>query len=121
MLQGQKGKTTDQQTLRRSEGMRLVIEKLLKMAFLAIPSNYSGDVDRLDEMVKSMMEKSQSNYANGLQKADRCKVCGKEGKGNAIKDHIEANHIEGIVLPCNLCEKSFRSRNALRIHNRHRC
>ena len=35
MLQGQKGKTTDQQTLRRSEGMRLVIEKLIKMAFLA--------------------------------------------------------------------------------------
>ena len=85
---------------------------------VAIPRNYSGDVDQLEEMVKSMMEKSENKYANGHCKADRCKVCGKEGMGSAIKDHIEANHIEGIVLPCNLCEKTFRTRNALR---RHRC
>ena len=52
------------------------------------------------------------------QRADRCKVCGKEGMGSAIKDHIEANHIEGIVLPCNLCEKTFRSRKTLREHKR---
>ena len=50
--------------------------------------------------------------------ADRCKICGKEGKGNAIKNHIEANHIEGIALPCSLCEKTFRSRNALKMHIR---
>ena len=88
---------------------------------VAIPRNYSGDVDQLEEMVKSMMEKSENKCANpkdSNRTADRCKVCGKEGRGSAIKDHIEANHIEGIVLPCNLCEKTFRSRNALR---RHRC
>ena len=88
---------------------------------VAIPSSYSGDVDQLEEMVKSMMEKSENDYVNGHRKVDRCKVCGKEGKGGNIKDHIEANHIEGIVLPCNLCEKTFRSRNALRHHNRHKC
>ena len=27
---------------------------------------------------------------------------------NAIKDHIEANYIEGIVIPCNICEKNFQ-------------
>ena len=27
-------------------------------------------------------------------------MCGKEGKGGNIKDHIEANHLEGIVLLC---------------------
>ena len=52
------------------------------------------------------MEKSENKYANVHCKADRCKVCGKEGMGSAIKDHIEANHIVGIVLPCNLCEKN---------------
>ena len=88
---------------------------------VAIPSSYSGDVDQLEEMVKSMMEKSENDLADGRQKADRCKVCGKEGKGSNIKDHIEANHIEGIVLPCNLCGKTFRSRNALRKHNKHKC
>ena len=32
-----------------------------------------------------MMEKSDNNYPNQNIKADRCKICGKEGKGNAIK------------------------------------
>ena len=85
---------------------------------VALPSYHSGDLDQLEQMVKSMMEKSENKHANGHQRVDRCKVCGKEGKGNAIKDHIEANHIEGIVISCNLCERTFRSRNALRHHNR---
>ena len=88
---------------------------------VAIPSTISGDVDQLEEMVKSMMEKSDNmcqNPRNAHEKAQRCKVCGKEGKGSAIKDHIEANHIQGIVLPCNICDKTFRSRNAFMVHNR---
>ena len=88
---------------------------------LAIPSNYSGNFEELEERVKSMMEKSQNNYANRNQKAALCKVCGKEGMSNAIKDHIEANHLEGIIIPCNLCDKTFRSRNALRHHIRLKC
>ena len=83
---------------------------------VAISSNFSGDVDQLEEMVKSMMEKSENKYANGRHLADRCKMCGKEGMGSAIKDHIEANHIQGIALPCNICGKTFRSRTALRLH-----
>ena len=83
---------------------------------LAFHTTFSGDVDQLEEILKSMMEKSENNVANGRQKAHRCKVCGKEGPGHHIKDHIEANHIEGIALPCNLCGKTFRSRNALRQH-----
>ena len=85
---------------------------------LAIPTYFSGDLEELEERVKSMMGKSQNNLPSGRQKADVCKVCGKEDKSNNIKDHIEANHIEGIVIPCNLCNKTFRSRNALR---RHKC
>ena len=88
---------------------------------VVIPSSYSGDLDQLEAIVKSMMEKSENNVANGRQKAHICKVCGKEGPGHHIKDHIEANHIEGIALPCNLCGKTFRSRNALRQHNRQKC
>ena len=85
---------------------------------LAIPNNFSGDLEELEERVKSMMEKSENKYANGRHLADRCKVCGKEGMGSAIKDHIEANHLEGIIIPCNLCEKTFRSRNSFRPHKR---
>ena len=85
---------------------------------LAIPRKFSGDLDELEEMVKSMMEKSQNKHADGTRFADRCKVCGKEGKNSTIKDHIEANHLEGIIVPCNLCDKTFGSRNSLRKHKR---
>ena len=83
---------------------------------LAIPNVLSGDLKALDEKVKSMMEKSENLIANGAQKAYVCKVCGKEGHGIAVRDHIEANHLEGISLPCNSCEKVCRSRQTLRKH-----
>ena len=83
---------------------------------VALPTYFTGNLEELEEKVKSLMEKSRNFYANGKQKADKCKVCGKEGLGSAIKDHIEANHLEGVVLPCNQCEKVFRCRYNLRRH-----
>ena len=85
---------------------------------IALPTYFTGNLEELEEKVKSLMEKSRNFYANGKQKADKCKVCGKEGLGSAIKGHIEANHLEGVVLPCNHCEKVFRSRNRLSWHVR---
>ena len=84
---------------------------------VAVSSYFTGILEELDERVMSMMGKSENKLPNHNQRrADVCKVCGKEGKSDNIKDHIEANHLEGIVIPCNLCDKSFRSRNALRYH-----
>ena len=90
------------------------VEETDKTVVLA--SQFDVNLEELDERVKSMMEKSQNNYANGLRKADICKVCGKEGMGSAIKNHIETTHLEGIVLPCNQCEKTFRCRVSLSGH-----
>ena len=84
---------------------------------LAIPGSFSGDLEELEERVISMMEKSQ-NYLGRQGFAQRCKVCGKEGQRMNIKDHIEANHIEGIIIPCNLCDKTFKSRHRLTLHKR---
>ena len=65
----------------------------------------------LDEQVRSMMEKSQNLVSSERKrKADICKVCGKEGEGAVIMNHIEANHLVGISIPCNKCEATFRSR-----------
>ena len=72
------------------------------------------NIQELDENVKSMMTKSQS-FIHG-RRADMCTICGKEGKGNNIMDHIEANHLDGVSIPCNYCEKTFRSRSGLRKH-----
>ena len=85
---------------------------------LAIPGNNSGDFEELDEKIKSMMEKSQNKISSGCEFAQMCKVCGKEGYSSAIKDHIEVNHLEGIVIPCKLCDKTFKYRNGLRKHKR---
>ena len=84
---------------------------------VAIPNNFSNDFKELDEKVNSMMKKSENLLPNGQRKAHICKVCGKEGMGNDIKKHIEANHLEGVSIPCNFCERTFRSRKSLREHN----
>ena len=83
----------------------------------SIPNFVSGDFAALDSKVKSMMEKSQNLDSSGTKRAYICKVCGKEGAGINIRDHIEANHLEGVSLPCNVCGKVFRSRARLRRHN----
>ena len=82
--------------------------------FIAFPF-ISGGLEHLKDKVKSLMEKGQNQI--GTQKAYVCKVCGKEGYSSSIKDHIERNHVEGIIVPCDQCEKTFRSRNALRLHH----
>ena len=83
---------------------------------IAIPNALSGDLMELDEKVKSMMESSLNLAPNGREKAKICKVCRKEGYSVGIRDHIEANHLQGVSLPCNICEKTFRSRKLLRTH-----
>ena len=94
------------------------IAKLNQKA-LAIPS--SGDFTELEEQIKSMMKKSENHLpkrsdGKGAGFASICKVCGKEGNGIDIKRHIESNHLEGISLPCDLCENIFRSRRKLVHH-----
>ena len=70
----------------------------------------------LGQKVKSMMEASQNFLQNGRERAKICKLCGKEGQGVNIRAHIEANHLEGVSLPCNICAKEFSSRKNLQRH-----
>ena len=100
-------------------------QALIKPTAVAIP-NLSGttDLSALDEKVKSMMEKGQrmiptGKQANGTPKQQTssiCKVCGKEGQQTHISNHIEANHLEGISIPCDYCDKTFPSRNSFAKH-----
>ena len=91
---------------------------------LAIHSQFSGDLEALDEKVKSLMQRGEKMIGNGKQADGRpklattffCKVCGKEGVVSHIRDHIEFNHLEGISIPCEYCEQVFRTRNYLRRH-----
>ena len=78
----------------------------------------SATLEQLDETVKEMMDSSENMIQEGnrQRRAKTCKVCGKEGSFTNIKNHIEANHLEGVSVPCNHCYKIFRSRMALRHH-----
>ena len=90
-------------------------------------SGQSGtNLQELDEKAKSMMERGQKllpagKQTNGKPKQMRsfiCQVCGKEGLFINIRHHIEDNHLEGISLPCDFCDKIFSSRNGLCKHKR---
>ena len=83
---------------------------------MALTSNFSGDLQELDNKINSMMVKT-SNRSVRRNALYKCALCGKEAEHTNLKNHIEANHLEGISVPCNLCEKTFRSRNALAKHN----
>ena len=79
----------------------------------------SGDLSQqLDAKVKSMVELSQNRTSNRTRTAYVCKLCGKEGRWVAIRDHVEVKHLEGISIPCSICGNAFRSRCSLR---KHRC
>ena len=70
-------------------------------------SNFSD----LDGQILTMMGKVNGAWS--------CTLCGKTDKKNDkrnIMTHVEANHIDGITLPCNKCGKIFRSRHNLSMH-----
>ena len=86
---------------------------------------FSGDfLQALDEKVKSLRGKSRNKISDGKQAdgtpkqttASICKVCGKEGLWNHIRSHIETNHLEGISISCDYCDKTFSTRQSLGIH-----
>jgi len=83
-------------------------------------SAVSGDLQELDDQIHALMAKSENMIPQGshMIKATICTVCGKEGQFSNIKNHIEANHMEGVSIPCNFCEKTFRSRKGMAAHKR---
>ena len=78
--------------------------------------NSVADLRELDEMIKSMITKSDVKTNNGQGYMATCNVCGKEGRFKTMPRHVEANHITGISHACPVCGKMFRSRNSLQAH-----
>ena len=63
-----------------------------------------GGLEELDMQIAALMERGEDNVWT-------CKVCGKKAtKGGKpdMRDHIEANHVEGVSHPCNICGKTYK-------------
>ena len=114
------GQSTFPLVMKEENKKRQILENKDDLRTVALVGNsFSEYMEELDLRVKSMMEKGSNTISYGkgrLGEANVCRICGKEGQVVAIRDHIEANHLEGISLPCNLCGKTFRSRNSLSVH-----
>ena len=83
-----------------------------------------GDLDKQIEAVMGRSEKiikigGRKNGEVRMGKAYICQICFKEGKRSNIMVHIEASHLDGILISCNLCEKTFKSRVYLKQHISH--
>ena len=86
---------------------------------MALPdfSETGTNIEELDLKLKSMMTFSENPAQGGCSgRARICNICGKEGTRTYVMQHIEANHMTGLSIPCNMCGNLFCSRNALRIH-----
>ena len=89
-----------------------------KVLVLADEAPNTTDMEGLDQQVRSMIAFSENANPHRTQggRARICKVCGKEGGMAQIMSHIEANHIAGNPVPCDLCGQVFKTRDALRKH-----
>ena len=71
-------------------------------------------MERSENMIAT--RKKQSDGKSSQRRAFRCKVCGKEAQSQHIVNHIEAHHMEGISIPCEMCDKRFSARVNLTMH-----
>ena len=94
-------------------------QMILNTAVFLPKPEFSGDIKELDEKIKSLMCRVENMIRRKKQMEGVfvCKICGKEALKRNIKVHIEGIHLDGISVPCNRCEKTLGSREALRRHN----
>jgi hypothetical protein len=79
-----------------------------------------GGLEELDMQIAAMMEWGEDKVQGAWCRAGvqcnpqvwTCKVCGKKatrGGKPDMRDHIEANHVEGVSHPCSICGKTYKS------------
>ena len=79
----------------------------------AMISTSPEDVSDVENTVNQYMELCEDGRY-------KCTLCGKMQKEKGkfqrnLKNHIET-HLEGLSFPCQLCGKTFRSRNSYNVH-----
>jgi len=85
---------------------------------VALPSQFSEDLQKLNSQSTSLMVKTSTKTSSG-HPLYRCTLCGKEDKIYNLRNHIEVNHLQGVAIPCTLCEKTFRCTKSLASHKQY--
>merc|ERR1712129_200013 len=107
----------DDQTEVASDMVKL--ENSLSLDETVAVTDYTVNLDDLDDKIKSMLEVSEKRVPNQpSKKVYICKVCGKEGQWGHISNHIEARHIIEVSHNCDICGKAAKSRTSLSMHKR---
>ena len=80
-------------------------------AIVNIDEDTASNIEEIDAKIAENIIRTNDNFYS-------CKFCGKSGvkARTDMKKHVET-HLEGLSFPCQHCGKTFRSRNALQIHN----
>ena len=99
----------------RNDNQIAVAHNYNSFGAVALTSNFSGDLQELDDQTISMMVRTSGKSVCG-NPMYKCTICGKEGEKSNLKKHMEFKHLEGISIPCNHCDKFFRSRLSLNQH-----
>ena len=115
MIKKEKVKKPVPKPIKKREENILTFEQILSNGLdmiddggtVALTKDFFGDFQDLEEQCNSMMEKTAKKQANGFP-LYKCKVCETEEIKSGMKRHIEADHLEGLSVPCNYCEKTFR-------------
>ena len=67
-----------------------------------------NDMTDVDDKIQELIEKRGGMF--------HCQACDYTSpKSSNIKEHVEI-HIDGLIYPCQFCDKTFRSKNVLRNH-----
>ena len=93
----------------------------LKVRQLAIPTRNDPSKLAMTEEEKENLVGTVDQHLVRIEDGGwKCTLCRKSANGRnsrqQMRYHVEGKHLEGISLPCNLCDKTFRSRNVLNGH-----
>ena len=87
-----------------TEKQELPVEKKL----ISLSNEECTNPEELDKRVNASYDRIDGSFV--------CKFCSKSfNRVFNVKEHIEI-HFDGLSFSCDLCEKTFRSRNILRKH-----
>jgi len=64
--------------------------------------------DEVDQKIRDLITKESELH--------KCTICGKLSKDSSnMKRHVEV-HIDGLSYSCNICDKTFRNKQAMQGH-----